>query len=90
MYSTIWEYVLEWREKASINDLIVTPIAGIAMGERFYRLIDYVGSAPPGGPWLRTRGALCDGLAAAWCTRRWTVASEDGLPPDALGMSSAY
>ena len=74
-YSTIWEYVLEWREKASINDLIVTPLGGVALGEGFYRLIDYMGSAPAGGPWPRSARAT-DSAGRDWCTRRWTVASK--------------
>jgi hypothetical protein len=36
--SALWEYVGELREKASINDLIVTPISGAAMGETFTQL----------------------------------------------------
>jgi len=31
--STFWEYVGEWREEASINDIIVTPMTGMAMAE---------------------------------------------------------
>lgn len=31
--SAIWEYVGEFRERASVNDLLVTPIAGFVLGE---------------------------------------------------------
>jgi hypothetical protein len=31
--SAAWEYLVEFREKVSVNDLIVTPVAGIALGE---------------------------------------------------------
>jgi hypothetical protein len=31
--STLWEYVGEFQEKVSINDLILTPFAGMAVGE---------------------------------------------------------
>lgn len=31
--SGAWEYLVEFREKVSVNDLIVTPVAGIALGE---------------------------------------------------------
>lgn len=34
----IWEYVVEYREVASINDLIVSPIAGSALGESMHWL----------------------------------------------------
>ncbi|MCC6528196.1 MAG: DUF3943 domain-containing protein [Polyangiaceae bacterium] len=36
--STAWEYVAEFREKVSINDLIMTPAAGLAVGEPLDRL----------------------------------------------------
>jgi hypothetical protein len=88
-YSTLWEYVLEWREKASINDLVVTPLGGIALGEWFYRLIDYMGSAPAGGPWPRSVARYGLGwprlLHEAMDGR-----FEEGLPLDSLGMTSAY
>ena len=53
--STIWEYILEWNEKISRNDLLVTPMAGLAVGEFWYRLGRYV-TRPVGGyrrPWQR-------------------------------------
>lgn len=31
--STLWEFVGEFRERVSVNDLIVTPLAGLAIGE---------------------------------------------------------
>lgn len=36
--STTWEYVGEFREKASVNDLIVTPVAGAVVGETLTQL----------------------------------------------------
>lgn len=36
--STIWEYIGEFKEKVSINDMIVTPFAGMAVGEVFAQL----------------------------------------------------
>jgi hypothetical protein len=47
--SMAWEYLLEFREKISINDVIVTPGAGIAMGEFFHWLGRYLQGAPPRG-----------------------------------------
>jgi hypothetical protein len=41
--SMVWEYVLEFREKVSINDVVVTPGAGLAMGEFVYWLGAYLG-----------------------------------------------
>jgi len=40
--SFLWEYGLEFRERVSITDLVVTPGAGLALGEFFYRLSTYV------------------------------------------------
>ncbi|MFW6052024.1 MAG: DUF3943 domain-containing protein [Myxococcota bacterium] len=47
--SWTWEFLLEFREKISINDMLVTPAAGLVFGEFFYRLAQYVSSAPGGG-----------------------------------------
>lgn len=36
--SFLWEFVLEYKEKVSINDVIVTPGAGLPIGEFVYKL----------------------------------------------------
>ncbi|MGK5088397.1 DUF3943 domain-containing protein [Bdellovibrionota bacterium FG-2] len=36
--ATVWEYFGEFREKVSINDVILTPVAGMAIGEVFSQL----------------------------------------------------
>jgi hypothetical protein len=36
--SATFEFLLEWLEKPSINDLIVTPFGGVAAGEFFFHL----------------------------------------------------
>lgn len=36
--SVAWEYFAEYREKVSINDLIITPVAGLALGEPLHQL----------------------------------------------------
>jgi hypothetical protein len=46
----LWEYVGEWREQASINDLVVTPVSGVPVGESFFHLGALAavrGPAPP-------------------------------------------
>ena len=88
-YSTIWEYALEWREKASINDMLVTPLAGVALGETFYRLVDYAGSAPSGGPWGRSAARYALGWPRL-VHEAMDGRNEEGLPLDSLGMTSAY
>lgn len=36
--STVWEAVIEFKEKISINDMLVTPLAGLVVGEFFHKL----------------------------------------------------
>jgi hypothetical protein len=36
--SLAWEYGLEFREKVSVNDIIVTPVTGVVVGEFMHRL----------------------------------------------------
>ncbi|MBC7174029.1 MAG: DUF3943 domain-containing protein, partial [Polyangiaceae bacterium] len=47
--SFLWEFVAELQDKISLNDLITTPLSGIALGEFFSRLARYLNSAPAGG-----------------------------------------
>ncbi len=44
--SGFWEFVLEWREKVSINDLVMTPGGGVPLGEVTWQLGDYLLSRP--------------------------------------------
>ena len=46
--STIWEYVGEFRELVSINDLLVTPLSGVVIGETLTQLGVYVRRSRPG------------------------------------------
>jgi len=41
----IWEFVLEFKEKVSVNDMIVTPTSGIPIGEFFHKLGLYLDTA---------------------------------------------
>jgi hypothetical protein len=43
--SAAFEFLLEWLEKPSVNDLVATPVGGIAAGEFFFHLGDYLNSA---------------------------------------------
>lgn len=45
--STTWEYVIEFNEKISINDMIVTPLAGFSAGEFFHKLALHLSEAGP-------------------------------------------
>ncbi|HKY34765.1 MAG TPA: DUF3943 domain-containing protein [Polyangiaceae bacterium] len=42
--SFLWEFVLEYKEKISVNDTIATPGAGLPIGEFFYKLGLYLDS----------------------------------------------
>jgi len=48
LVSTAWELLIEFRERISVNDVIVTPAAGVAIGELLHKLAQYVNSTPPG------------------------------------------
>lgn len=43
--SFLWEFVLEFKEKVSVNDIIVTPGTGVPVGEFFYKLGMYLDTA---------------------------------------------
>ncbi|MGM0558876.1 MAG: DUF3943 domain-containing protein [Myxococcota bacterium] len=58
-YSTAWEYAFEIREKVSINDQIVTTVAGLALGEVTYQLGEYFNSPQSRG---NTAGRILTGL----------------------------
>ncbi len=42
--SSYWEYIVEWREVISLNDMIVTPIGGFSLGEAMFQIGDHYGS----------------------------------------------
>lgn len=47
--SFLWEFVLEFKEKVSVNDLIVTSPTGLPIGEFFYKLGLYLDAAADPG-----------------------------------------
>ena len=44
--STLWEYVIEFNEKVSINDMLVTPGGGMLLGEFAHKLGAYINDVP--------------------------------------------
>jgi hypothetical protein len=45
--SYFWEFVIEFKEVVSINDMIATPIGGVSIGEALFQLGRYVRSKRP-------------------------------------------
>jgi hypothetical protein len=74
--STAWEYVIEFNEKISVNDMIVTPLAGLALGEFFHKLALYVSRPAPRG---------VGGQALAWSLGLSVHGHDrlDGIEPEA-------
>jgi hypothetical protein len=95
--SAVYELVLEWKEVVSMNDLVVTPFGGMAMGEFFYQLGNYLNSEPPSG---RSHAGVGEALhqsvkATVGLPRDLHNAIDTPRPPpsvprDNLGLSSAY
>ena len=64
LFSFLWEFVLEFKEKVSVNDLIVTSPTGIPIGEFFYKLGLYLDTAAkPGAATHVARWTLGTGVA---------------------------
>ena len=83
----IWEFVLEFKEKVSVNDMIVTPTAGIPIGEFFHKLGLYLDSAQK--PGTGTQIAQWS-LGAGVQVDRWLDERDHEVPRarDSLGMTS--
>lgn len=83
--SFLWEFVFEYRELVSVNDLLATSFPGIAVGEFLHKLGLYLDSAerPSTGlrvaQWVLTPGHQYDRLVDG------RVGSDD-LPRDDLGL----
>ena len=88
--SLAWEFAFEWREQASVNDLIFTSIGGVSLGEFLSRLSDYATSARDNAKWDNVIAAHTIGLPHK--IHQWIDGPrpKTTLPPDALGFSSAY
>lgn len=85
----VWEYGLEFREKVSVNDVITTPITGIATGEFLSRLALYLNRVP-GTPSRRQRafGVLLGAVQAMHDRGYRQPPLESDVPRDALGYDA--
>lgn len=85
--STVWEYVGEFREMVSINDLVVTPLSGMVVGETLTRLGVFLHRGRPSV----VTSALGTMFAPSTSLHDWI----DGVAPardaevDGLGLSRA-
>jgi len=66
--SLIWEYLVEFKENPSLNDIIITPAAGAAAGESIFRLGRFFDAGAPtlvnrAGAILLSPFAVLDDLA---------------------------
>ena len=81
--STAWEYLGEWDEKPSTNDLILTPAGGAVLGEATYRLGRmFAAGSPSMGNCL---GALLFSPVATLNEAR-VCRSGDNQPTDDFGL----
>lgn len=88
--SAIWEWGLEWREKVSINDVIMTANGGVPLGEFLVQLAAYLNSAPDETTWAQDIAKTTLGLPV-WLHDKLDGRRPDPSPPaDRLGFSSAY
>ncbi|MCA9623975.1 MAG: DUF3943 domain-containing protein [Myxococcales bacterium] len=88
MTSFVWEFFIEFREKVSVNDLILTLGAGMSIGEFAHRTWRYFAGLPPDAS--TGRHVLSGFLAPPIYLRRaidGTPQSRPG-PYDALGFSN--
>jgi hypothetical protein len=88
--SLAWEFAFEWREQASVNDLIFTSVGGVSLGEFISRLSDYASSAGKNAEWGNQIAAHTLGLPHK--IHQWIDGPrpKTSLPPDSLGFSSGY
>jgi hypothetical protein len=90
--SLIWEVVLEWKERVSINDVVATPWGGMAIGECFAKLVGYIASSPASDPsWARQAARYTLGLPAVVHQKLDGLEPEvKAFRPDGVGFSSDY
>ena len=98
--SALYEFIFEWMEVVSINDLIVTPVAGTAVGETLYQLGNYLNSEVDrprtldetvgGAEFGRTMARATVGLPGTAHNAADPPRPPPFVPDDSLGLSSAY
>jgi len=86
--SAIWEWIIEYREVVSINDMIATPVSGLALGEPFVRFSAFLRAGSP-GPLKEVLATMLNPLDAVngWAEGRPRAATG---PTDAYGLPLLY
>jgi hypothetical protein len=86
--STIWEFVVEYREVVSINDMIFTPVTGLAIGEPMVRLSNLLRAGDPGS----AKEVLATLLNPIDAVNRWFEGGRPARagPTDAHGLPLLY
>ncbi len=79
MTSFVWEFLVEFREKVSVNDLIATPVVGLVVGEFAHKLWRYFSGVP------EQSSTLQDVLAVTLGFPIWARNAIDGRPQHVAG-----
>jgi hypothetical protein len=83
-----WEYGIEFREKVSLNDLIFTPLPGVALGEFASRLALYVNRPARRASALQRGAGIVFGPLQAFADAFDAGPVATGGPADRLGYSA--
>jgi hypothetical protein len=89
--SAVWELALEVPENPSLNDFVITPVSGVAIGEVLLHTGDYFNSAPGKPRWYQSVLGLIFGIPQRIHRAiDGTDRPATSLPADSLGYSSYY
>lgn len=85
--SVVWEYAVEFREYPSVNDMIFTPMAAVAIAEPAVRVAALL-RAGNGGRIARSVAAVLDPVGAA--NRHFESGAQEDLATDAWGLPREF
>jgi hypothetical protein len=86
--SFAWEYLVEFREKISVNDLVVTQGSGMVMGEFVSKLWHYVNGLPQAATSAQRAVATTLGFPVWLKQEIYDDAIDNQGPYDSLGLST--